>query len=304
MDVPENLDAWTFETVVDIVIKHDFEPGRFDFKEVLNPTKDSSDPKKAYAASICRTTCSLANYDFGGFILFGVKDPAVPTATPLDRIVGIPRSFDLRKGFGEKVQPIEPEVYFDVKAIDHPGDATKCIFVAQIPTSTRRPHMFEDRFYIRGEGGSARPMRVDEVRSQMLYTEGRLQKVRLLRLELATILDFALMQNTAATSSVRFEVGGFKVLLADICDLLQPDSGLLGLLHEIASRATALNYLLDRQAELRPLAITNQLTLNPLLRDEIAKLTSDVPNRRSELHNKVAEAQQRLEALFRPLPTS
>lgn len=69
MDIPENLDAWTFETIVGVVVHHEFEPGRFEFKEVLHPTVGSSEPKAKHLESIRRTACSMANYDFGGYIL-------------------------------------------------------------------------------------------------------------------------------------------------------------------------------------------------------------------------------------------
>ncbi len=53
----------------------------------------------------------------------------------------------------------------------------------------------------------------------MLYTEGRLQKVTLLRFELASILEVSQILISSSTSSVRFDAGAFKILLADICDV-------------------------------------------------------------------------------------
>ncbi len=45
--------------------------------------------------------------------------------------------------------------------------------------------MFNGTFYKRADTGSTEPMNWHEVRDQMLYTEGRLQQVRLLRLKIA-----------------------------------------------------------------------------------------------------------------------
>ncbi len=47
--------------------------------------------------------------------------------------------------------------------------------------------MFNGTFYKRADTGSTEPMNWHEVRDQMLYTEGRLQQVRLLRLKIAQI---------------------------------------------------------------------------------------------------------------------
>ena len=162
------------------------------------------------------------------------------------RIVGIPSAGDLRKEFGDKLHVIERDIYFDAQPIPLATDATKCIFVVQIPTSQLRPHAFAGTFYIRGEGGSAAPMSFFEVRDQMLYTEGRLQKVMLLRLELASFVRVLNMLNEPSRWNVRLDPGAFKVLLADVSDMLPLASGLLASLHDIGSRATLLNPLLDR----------------------------------------------------------
>ncbi len=60
------------------------------------------------------------------------------------------------------------------------------IFIFHIPLSPLRPHMFNGTFY-KADTGSTEPMNWHEVRDQMLYTEGRLQQVRLLRLKIAQI---------------------------------------------------------------------------------------------------------------------
>jgi hypothetical protein len=237
MDIPENVDAWTYDTVLNVVRRHEFEPGRFDYKEVLNAAGQG---KGEHTASIRHTVCSMANA-FGGYILFGVADRQKQIVPPERRIVGIPFAPDLRKEFGDKLAQIEREVYFNANAIRLPDDDTQCVFVAQVPTSNLRPHVdkSDGRFLIRGEGGSANPMGFIQVRDQMLYTEGRLQKVTLLRFELATFQKVFMMLGDPSTGSVRFDVSAFKLLLADVCDMLQSDSGLLAVLHDIATHASA-----------------------------------------------------------------
>lgn len=299
MDVPESLEAWTYDTIVDVVTEHQFEPGRFDYKEVLNPGSGGG----GHVASIRKTACSMANGD-GGYILFGVKDRAVSVTTPMDRVVGIPRASDLRKEFGEKVASIQRDLYFDAKAVDLPSDASKCVLVVSIPTSSLRPHMDgpDGRFWVRGEGGSARPMSFFEVRDQMLYTAGRLQKVTLLRLELATFQQIIRMLDEPATWSARFDASAFNVLLADICDLLQPDPSLVGLLHSIGRDAMLLNPLLDREESLR-----NNPSSTPEIVGGInvkSQLAMGNVTRRVELTNRCYQAESRLATLFGPLGTS
>ena len=37
-DLPPRLEDWTYDTVENLVKKYEFEPGAFDYKDVLNPT--------------------------------------------------------------------------------------------------------------------------------------------------------------------------------------------------------------------------------------------------------------------------
>jgi len=296
MDVAESLAFWTYDTVVTVVERHEFEPARFDYKTVLHPT--IANGRDEQLASVRHTTCSMANGS-GGYILFGVRDRKMAVAAPKDRIVGIPVPKDPRKEFADKLKPIERDIYFDAQPIPIPGDAANCIFVVHVPTSPLRPHTCEGAFYIRGEGGTARPMSYFEVRDQMLYTEGRLQKVTLLRLELATFVTVLNMLHDPTTWAVRLEPSAFKVLLADVSDMLPPESGLLALLHDIGSRATILNPLLDKQDQVRAKPITNSGDAY-----ERSHFLDHVLSERTKLVNICGQAQNRLEGVFGPLKTS
>jgi hypothetical protein len=300
VDLPDRLDEWTYETVVSVVVEHVSEPGRFEYKEVLHATKGTDESKGKHIASIRKAACSMANGS-GGYILFGVQDGKAAVGAPESRIVGIPCGSELRKEFGEKLTTVERDIYFDVNAIGLPGYPEECVLVVDIPVSQRRPHVDAATgiFWTRGEGGSARPMKYTEVRDQMLYTEGRLQKVTLLRFELATILEVSRMLSNASTSAVRFEAGAFKVLLADIADMLQADRGLLKLLHEIGSTAGMLNPLLDKQEDMRDVLPTSGYPLWQVKAD----LVNEVREKRAQLFNDCGRAQERLAALFDPLDT-
>src|SRR5205823_2308177 len=104
MELPDDLNMWTIDTVIKIVEEHEFEPGIFDYKSVLNATGDEKH-KKEHRDSIRRTVCSMANTD-GGFILFGILDRKQEVTPSEKRIIGISIQADLRKDFGDKIADI------------------------------------------------------------------------------------------------------------------------------------------------------------------------------------------------------
>jgi hypothetical protein len=234
-----------------VVKKHEFEPGLYDYKDALHPTGDQAH-RDRHIDSIRRAVCSMANTS-GGFILFGVQDRKKSIDTPLeDRIIGISVRGDLRKEFGEKIVPLQPDVYFDAVLVRFPDEATKGVFVVQIPQSSRRPHMVSSTgiYYRRGEGGHAVIMNPYEVREQVINTEERLRKVTLLRLEVRQYLELIQMMVDAGSLVVRmlyrFDTSAFKVLLADTCSLFPSSDNLLSLLLRIPLQATMINNYLER----------------------------------------------------------
>ncbi len=287
IELPEKLDQWTYDTVVAIVRKYEFEPGSFDYKGAL--VLPRTDPKREEVyASIRRTVCSMANAD-GGFILFGVRDRSETVSSPDDRIIGIPLGGDLRKQFSEKISAIQRPVDFDASPtpILLPTDSTRGIFIAYIPQSQLRPHMdiSTGAFYRRGEGGKADKMNFYEVREQMMYTEERLRKVTLFRLKLARYRKMEKeIFSTAPVMKIyyRFDTGAFDVLLADICGLLPPSMGLLEQLLEIPIMASVINEFLDR-------------TTTDYMPSEIFTLSAD-------FSNKCLECENQLNQIFGPLP--
>ncbi len=244
-DLPSRLEDWTYETVEYLVEKYEFEPGAFDYKDALNPTGPN---KNDYIASIRRTACSMANTG-GGFILFGVKDRRVAVAVRKDRITGIPIGGDMLKEFGDKIVAVQPDIYFEAvpQVLPLRKDSSKGVFVVHIPQSQRRPHMAtsEGVYYRRGENGTAVPMTHYEVRDQMMYTEDRMKKVTLLRLELAQYIEIAIhVQSEVNNTLYRFDVSAFKVLLAEVCGLIP--SSLLRELLNVPKKADVMNKRLER----------------------------------------------------------
>jgi hypothetical protein len=245
MEIPADPNAWTYETVLDVVRTTEYEPGSFDFKEVLNASRGGPD----HAASIRRAACGLAN-TAGGHIVFGVTDRARKGENQESRIVGIPLGGDLGKEFADKVKMVRPPLAFvpGRAPIGLPHDPARGIFVVQVPLSPSRPHEFDGTFPRRTDGGSAEPMSAYEVRDQMLYTEDRLRKLRLLRLELLSHERLAdqLRGLGPAVHSIprRFDPSALKPLIADTCPLFNGDA-LIDALIEIPVLALAVNKAMD-----------------------------------------------------------
>lgn len=159
---------------------------------MLHPTHMDKKTQEDHRDSIRKTVCSMANTN-GRFILFGVRDRKQDVTTLEDRLIGIPLHGELVKEFGQKIDVIQPAIYFThiPHALLGNNRANRGIFVVSIPKSQRRPHMISSTgiYYRRGENGTAIHMYHYEVRDQMMYTEERLQKVNLLRLEMAQYLE-------------------------------------------------------------------------------------------------------------------
>src|SRR6266571_4213413 len=109
MNFLADINQWNYSTIYGLVTERDYEPDTYDFKEVLSGT-GNEESKKKLNDSIRKTVCSLANAD-GGYIIFGVKDPKKhPNLTTEQRIVGIPKSTEYLKEFGNKISSIQRTV--------------------------------------------------------------------------------------------------------------------------------------------------------------------------------------------------
>jgi Putative DNA-binding domain len=108
--LPDDLSATTFDDIVGLVDRLEYEPGPVDFKAALNLKGPNAEEMRN---NFRRTAASMANTE-GGWILFGVLDRRSVAASAGERIVGIPLGGDLRKELGEKLEPIAPHIRFDV----------------------------------------------------------------------------------------------------------------------------------------------------------------------------------------------
>jgi hypothetical protein len=315
MELPNNLNLWTIDTVINIVKEHEFEPGLFDYKSVLHATGSK---QNEYVDSIRRTACSMANTD-GGFILFGVLDRKQQLTSVEERIKGIPIQGDLRKEFGDKIANIQPEVYFEAvpRILPLPNDSNRGIFVVRIPRSQRRPHMVSSVgiYYRRGENGAATPMNHYEVRDLMMYTEERLRKVILFRLEInlfrrkaAVLLGQKSYTMSTISTLYHIDVSTYKVLLADISGLLPPSVAIFEEMLNITICIDTLNRFMrgmqDTYGSYGPIGVTLGKAAIFLQGKKFKEGEEYFRDALNTLDEKCAFCEKYLEELFGPLGTN
>jgi hypothetical protein len=235
------------DTVEDVVRTREFEPSRFDYKEVLVPERGDEKRREEHRLSIRRTACAMANAQ-GGLILFGIADRKVNVTSQEDRILGIPLDRDLAKEFGDQMQHIQPELHFQASPapIRLRHDETRGVFVVRIEESALRPHMVlpDHVFYRRADGGQNRKMGHDEVRSQMLLSDEVRRRMVLFRFKISQfrVLSRRMLEPgyRLDISFDRFDTNTFDLLLADICGFIT-EATLWELieLSEIAGRVNA-----------------------------------------------------------------
>lgn len=235
---------WTLDTVMRVVAEHPHEPDWLDYKEALVPHRElPSEKKDEHKDSIRRCACAMANTN-GGLILFGVSDKR---EEPEERLVGVDLREDLRKQFGDLLEKIDPNIRdFYAKPIPF-DEGDKGVWVVQIPVSPLRPHMLDGRFYKRVAGGKCEAMSAREVRDQIIFREGLLSRMALLRLmlrETRNILDHIPPDARTLRGIVdRFDTSSLRLLIAETAHLYS--TGLLGALLEVCRIGDRLNRRCD-----------------------------------------------------------
>lgn len=285
MQIPVSLDDWSLDLVRRLVTSPDGEPVWFDFKEALN-ARDSQ-----WNAKLSKAACAMANTG-GGFLVFGVLNQMPMGGTPVDRIIGVPITGEERHDFGQKMARIRVNVAFDAKMLPLPGGT--CVVVIHIPESRLRPHMFEGKFYKRGDGGNVVTMDVYEVRDQMLFTQDRLAKVLLFRIRLvrfhrlaATIIDYNPHYHLCIEN---FDVSAYDALLPDVFSLL-PTDYLLDRLMTVSEKAHTVNATMERVIR----TVSNAAVIGDVQPSLVLSELWDI-------QRCCREAEERLEKAFRPLP--
>ncbi len=174
---PSTLNDWSYEAISYLLQSHCFEDADFDWKREFPRDQKGKD-------RLVREAVAMAN-NGGGFIIFGVADQH--TSNPNERICGIQPEKEFAQQLHGQLRRADPPVRFQLRnpplAIP---DGDNVIQVAQIlPISA--PHSFEYIFYRRTEGGSAEPMKTQEVQSlfvkwsKMIREAPMLQHIRQIR---------------------------------------------------------------------------------------------------------------------------
>lgn len=251
-DVPEDPNAWTLDTIRGLLRNASYEPERYDWKAALNESKKSatSSGSVKLSESIGRAACAMAN-GYGGFLVFGVREPQEGDSGAEDRMVGIPMSGEPPKEFGDKVSAIRPGIQYEpaLKLLQLPERTSHGVFVVRVPRSPLRPHMFTERFWKRVAGGKAEAMDVTEVREQMLNTEERVRKLELLRTRIAFLNQTyheIKGEGDENLRTIRFDASGLPELVSDTCAAFPPDKKLEEGLMALLLAANHANGLMDR----------------------------------------------------------
>jgi hypothetical protein len=238
--------AWNVETIRELIESHAYEPGWFDFKEVLTATKGD---RGKYREGLQKTIAAMANGE-GGFIIFGVADPAkLTSASGRDQLVGIELNSRLQQEFGNIANAIDPPVRFSIipRPIPLDTDPQRGILVVRILRSPLRPHYAVGQFWRRGDGGQAAKMTYYEIRDQLLLSEERLRRVDTLRtlLEVFQFQLAAIDPNRLHLLADRLNVALLNNLMPEVIGLMPKQSNADHLLIEVAGFAAQVNMVLD-----------------------------------------------------------
>lgn len=185
--LPQDLNDWTEEQIVEMLETGIFESEHFDYKEALPHASDQSAKDR-----LRKTCCAFANTD-GGYLVFGVSDDR--TLTPENRLIGLPVDLDFPEHFGNYPKNCFPSIYWQFKNPPITLESGRLIQVVHIPASPESPHATGHiesgwRFMKRTNKGNE-AMAVDEVRLRFLSFYEKRIKLELLKAELEMLREGA-----------------------------------------------------------------------------------------------------------------
>ena len=245
--VPEVLEQWDIDTLINLLTKGYFESEEFDFKETLPHSNDEGGKLR-----LIKTCCAFANSS-GGFLIFGVSNSGLVPVQ--DRLVGIDSNFDFPEHFGSYPQKCMPSVTWDFKNPPISLENGKVIHIVYIPKSWNAPHSCEvisdGRFFAKRTNKGNEPMSYEEIRLTFLqYYEKRL-KLQLLKAELDNIKKHAeeliIPPYAASTQPAMgdFSLTVLETVLADTYTILAGSQELLDTLVEVRNRCGKVNISLQ-----------------------------------------------------------
>lgn len=238
--IPNDLNDWSLDLIIKLVEEGYFETERFDFKVDI-PHKDDASGKERLEKSFC----AFANTE-GGFLIFGIRDSKKLSLE--DRIIGIDPGADLPRLIGDKINNVEPSIYFDFKnpPIRIPN-SKNIIHIIKIPLSPNRPHRTsKGEFFYRTNKGNEL-MSYQQIKDAFLGVEVRRQKLRLLYIELYSNkkqLESMLIPETdldKTYSLITLDSAVLQSLLVDTYPLIINENELINLLLQIRQKTRIIN---------------------------------------------------------------
>jgi hypothetical protein len=277
--IPEKLDDWTYEIIAELVKRNCNESDRHDFKSDL--------PDAPTLTKIC---CAFANTK-GGFVILGIKEVGSSFM-----IEGIDNDRELAHKFGQKITA-NPTIDFDLPKIIPIPDQGKVLAVFHIPLSPERPHvsMYQGFWKRTNKGNDA--MTYEEIRMSFHNYEERVEKLKLLYIELLSNfeqLKKMKVEDPSGTtySLVTLDSTVINNLLTDLFTIIGRNKRLVRILFTIREETKIMNNKIRMFYSTMTMPLTNK--------NELVKAHNQFVNQKaSELVPLIIEATNILETDFK-----
>lgn len=252
--IPSSQDAWSYNTVESLCKDGNGESDRHDFKLKL--------PDARTHRKIC---CSFANAH-GGFLIYGVKDEHRRKF----EIFGLDADKELHSEFMQKLT-VAPDIYVPAPKIISIPQATKFLYVFEIPQSLRRPHLPvppDERTFWRRQGPNCVQMTLEEIRYQINMYEEKREKLALLLVDLLHKLRALESESNTADGAYTGHLYSFDTIdriVVEAFSFLRGDMTTVGLIETLRTSFVNLNA--------RKQILLNMLALSYSVEEKVKKVS-------------------------------
>jgi len=228
--IPEKLDDWTYGIIAELVQKKSNESDRHDFKSGI-PNADT----------LTRICCAFANTK-GGFIILGVKEVGSSFL-----IEGIDNDKELAHKFGQKISRHAcPTIDFDLPKIIQIPNSGKVLAIFHVPLSPERPHMSSDQCFWKRTNKGNDPMTYEEIRMAFHNYEERVEKLKLLYIELLSNFEQLSSMKIEDPSGTKYSLMTLdstviNSLLTDLFTIIGRNKKLVRILFTIREQVKVMN---------------------------------------------------------------